>query len=287
VFFAPDGILPLFGFNKSIATIHDLSFLIYPETLKKGAYTFFNKNFLITIKKADIIVTVSKHSKADILKFYHPPEKKIKVIYNGVNNFFFNELTSDEKLNIQKKFSLNNPFIFYLGTIEPRKNLVSVIKAFNRISYNFTNLLLVIGGLGGWLTEEIESEVNFTNSKKKKIILTGNLTDSEYKFLLKKAEIFLYVPLYEGFGLPVLEAMASGCRVITSNTSSLPEITGDSCIKVTPGDIDSITQNIEILLNEDKKINKKAIQRAKSFSWSKSAEKHMQIIKDLIDRDIY
>jgi len=277
LFFAPDGILPIKGYKSSVVTIHDLAFLKFPQTLKKDASIFFKSNYQRAIQKADYIITGSEHSKNDILENYSLSDGKIHAIYHGVSEFFYEPINEILQKNFMNKFEISSPFIFYMGTLEPRKNLISVLNAFINVAGKYKDLLLVIGGVKGWLTKDFDEKLKQHSDLSDRIKLVGKLTDLEYKILLHNCEVFMYIPFYEGFGLPVLEAMAVGCRIITSDSSSLPEIVGDTCIKVSPTDLSALTEKLEQILLERKYLNKDAITRSKNFTWGISSAEHIRI----------
>ena len=285
--------------TKHILTVHDLSFLITPE------YFSFRKNFwhkFLDAKKmmaeADIIVAISENTKCDIIRLTGIDENKIKVIYDGIGAEFkpvgaqylarqFPEMQDASAQDIarlrevKEKYNLPEKFILYLGTIEPRKNISGLISAFEKIADKpeMQDYQLVIVGAGGWKNSEVYRAVK--NSKyKNRIKLIGYLENSEKIYYYNLCTIFCYPSFYEGFGLPVLEAMACGAPVITSNLSSLPEVAGDSALLIDPADENSISRAI-ITLASDEKLRElyssRGVERAKLFSWKKSAAEYLVI----------
>lgn len=257
--------------TKHLLLIHDLTFEFFPQylTLKQNAW-----HRLVSPKyqcnKAHKIFVPSENTKRDIIQQYEIDEKKVVVLYPGLSSAFG---TPENPVNIKIKYNLPENYILFLGTIEPRKNLISLLKAFD-ISYEkFRNLHLVIAGAPGWKNKDLFDEIK--NSKSKDNIHVLNYVSNEDKSeLYKHAKIFIYPSIYEGFGFPVLEALASGVPVITSNRSSLLEITKDTVYLVNPNVPVEISSGIETILNSKNKealINKGKL-LANEFQWEKTAE---------------
>lgn len=283
VCFAPDGFLPVWGFKKYVATIHDLAFLKYPATVTSRGLKMLKDYYGRSIAKSDKIITVSNCSKNDILKYYDVRESKVEVIYNGAAEVFFEKIAPAECLRLSSKFDVSEPYLFYYGTIEPRKNLIAVIKAFELVKERHETIQLMIAGKEGWLNTQFHETLEKSRWKNN-IKFLGPLSDLEIKFLLKNSLAFIYIPLYEGFGLPVVEAMACGANIITSSVSSIPEVVEDCGIVVQPEDIPEIVDAIFRLISESvdgRKSNLKAVERAKKFNWEDSAKRHLEIMNDL------
>jgi glycosyltransferase involved in cell wall biosynthesis len=292
--------------TKHILTIHDLSFLITQE------YFSARKNFWHKvldakkmIKSADTVIAISENTKRDIVRLTGIDENKIQVIYDGVGaefkpvgaQYFARKIpdmqdTSAQDIarlrEIKEKYNLPEKFILYLGTIEPRKNISGLISAFEQIAdkAEMREYQLVIVGAGGWKNFEIYRAVK--NSKfKDRIKLIGYIENYEKIYYYNLCSIFCYPSFYEGFGLPILEAMACGAPVITSNLSSMPEVAGDAALLIDPMDENSIKQGI-IALASDEKLRKlyssRGVERAKLFSWKKSAEKYLELFQSLSSR---
>ncbi|MBU4082610.1 glycosyltransferase family 4 protein [Patescibacteria group bacterium] len=266
---------------RKVITFHDLSFEHYPEFFSKRKRLW--QNFLMNAKreaeKADKIIAVSKSTKADLVNLYGVDERKIEVIYSGVSERF-REMSNVEKLErIKKKYNLPDKFILYFGTIEPRKNIVGIIKAFELLKKD-KSLKLVIAGTKGWLYKDIFKAAQ--NSKySQDIFFTGFVEDADKPFLYNLAELFVYPSFFEGFGFPPLEAMACGLPVIVSCNSSLPEVVGKAALMVDPANIDELAWAMEIALNDQelrKRIIAAGLEQAKKFSWRECAEKTMAVL---------
>jgi len=273
------------GKIKTVVTIHDLAFKIFPE-----CFTFQDRmklNFFTdtAIKRAEKLIAVSQSTKKDILKFYPKVKvEKIKVVYHGFDREVFSksvrDLASSEKIG---KFNLGEDYLLYVGAIQPRKNLGVLIEAFEAIKkkLNQQKLKLVLVGEVAWLSTEILEKV-----KKSKfasdIILTGRVDFGQLVEIYRQAKIFVFPSLYEGFGLPVLEAWASGVPVVVANNSSLTEI-GDEAVEKFDGQssVELIEKLTDLLDNEAKRqaLVAKGLARLDFFSWEKCAEETLKILK--------
>ncbi|HIP90277.1 MAG TPA: glycosyltransferase family 1 protein, partial [Candidatus Nanopusillus sp.] len=225
--------------TKFIITVHDLIPFIIPKEHTKIRVLIYKLLLPKTLRTVDKIISVSHHTRKDIIKYFKIPEDKIEVIYNGVDEKY-KPLSEEEINNIKEKYSINYPFILYVGTLEPRKNIPTLIKAYYKLKKQGLPHKLVITGKKGWKYRSIFKTINKLNLRKD-VIFTGYVPDEDLPTLYNAADLFVYPSLYEGFGLPPLEAMACGTPVITSNTSSLPEVVGDAGIMVDPYDVDGLS----------------------------------------------
>lgn len=271
---------PLFSPIPSIITIHDMTVFIFPH--KHEARNRLIQRFLLplVVRKAKKIIAVSQSTKQDIVRFFKIPEDKIRVIYEGIDPGFF--LIRDYGLidQVKKKHGILGEYILYVGTLEPRKNIVRLIKAFGALKkMGQIKHKLVIVGKKGWLFEDIFETINSLNLKEE-VIFTGYVPRNELNILYNAADLFVYPSLYEGFGFPPVEAMACGTPVVTSNNSSLPEVVGDAAIKVNPYKEREISEAIyEIISNKKKKeeLIKRGLERVKHFSWNRAAEETLEV----------
>lgn len=275
--------------GKVVTTVYDMTYKLYPETMNKRNLKRLNDDMQYSVNRADKIITISESSKKDIMKFLNVDEAKIEVVYCGVDyNRFNRSYTKDEEAEIREKYNLPENYILYMGTLEPRKNIESIIEAFNlfknKSALTNKDIKLVIAGKKGWLFESIFNLVDKLNLKDE-IIFTDYVDENDKPLIYNMASLFLFPSLYEGFGIPVLEAMASSAPVITSNVSSLPEVAGDAAMLVAPKDVASIAGYMnEILSNEllQKDLVKKGHEQAKKFTWEASAEKTYKIYKEIM-----
>lgn len=275
--------------GKVITTIHDMTYVLYPEIVEEKTMSRIKKGIEYSVNRADKIITVSESSKCDIIKYLKVPNDKIEVIYNGVEyNRFARDYNEEEKVKVKQKYSLPDNYILYMGTLEPRKNIESIVEAFKLFkeqSYlKEKDFKLVIAGKKGWMFESIFELVNKLNLQEN-VIFTDYVDEKDKPLIYNMAQLFVFPSIYEGFGIPVLEAMASSVPVITSNVSSLPEVAGDAAILVDPKDTLSIAKNIHDILSDenlkDELINKGHIQ-AQIFTWEASAEKLYEIYKSMM-----
>lgn len=271
--------------NKpSVATIHDLTIEKFPEMHTAQNRFFANKRHQRLAQSKSYFVAVSEHTKNDFIEYYQVESERIRVIHHGVAPYFNPQNTNDQLLT--KKYNLYRPYFLYLGTLEPRKNLIRLIKAFKEFKNDQQNQLeLVIAGKKGWQWKEIFTTVEKLQLQNELKFL-GYVAEQDKPALINGAEAFLYPSLYEGFGLPVLEAMACGKAVVTSKNSSLSEIAGDAAILVNPAKITELAAAMTTLIKQpDLKaaLAAKAIIQAKKFSWQKSAAAHLAFYRDILD----
>lgn len=285
----PAHVSPLVSSKKIILTIHDLAFKLLPKTFKLPNRIYLNNIVPVSIKKADKIIAVSKNTKKDIIEQYNIPSDKITVIYNGINNDYKVIDKSDIINKIKKKYNLSNEFILYLGTLEPRKNITNLIKAYSLYKSKLNNeIKLVIAGGKGWLYEDVFSLVE-EKQLEEDVVFTGYVDEEDIVPLYNAATLFVYPSLYEGFGLPPLEAMACGTPVITSNVSSLPEVVGDAAITVDPHNINKLSQAINRILDNENLQNEmiqKGIERSKKFTWEKTARETIKIYEKVLNQKL-
>lgn len=283
VLHSPNYITPLFklGF-KVIVTIHDLTFYLFPEKFTVTKRLLFKYMLPLFIKISDKIIAVSNNTKKDILKFFKISERKVIVTFESYPEYYtYNNDSNDQ--NILTKYGIGSKYLLFVGMIEPRKNILSILKSFKEIDSDL-ELDLVIAGKKGWYYKEIELylEKLLRIGIKNKIIFTGYVSEPELKYLYQNAFIFIYPSIYEGFGIPPLQAMACKVPVITSNLSSLPEVVGDAAIMVNPYDINKISEAIKTLyIDFDKRselVNKGVIQ-AKKFSLENFAKNTIDVYK--------
>ena len=282
----PDYLIPP-TLNKNIVlTIHDLAFLRFPEF----NFDWFIKKYTGEVKKnAQIskkIIADSKNTKNDIVRFFKIDPAKIEVVYLAADNLFKKLLEKEKDISVLKKYKIDKKYILSVGTIEPRKNFITLIEAFNLIKHNINNFdyKLVIAGQTGWKSEATY-EKREKSPYKEDILFIGRVPDQDLVQIYNQAELFVYPSLFEGFGLPPLEAMSCGLPVIASRTSSLKEVVGDAGILISPGDnIELQKQILYVLKNEEIKeeLKEKSLFRAKKFSWVDTAGRTLDIYNRII-----
>ncbi len=281
VFFAPAHYAPRFCPVPSVVTIHDLSFFYYPnEFRKKDLYQL--KNWTdYSIKRATKVISVSKTTKKDIRKFYDVDDSKISIIYNGFEKH--KGSTGSRNISLEQYEIEPKKFILFVGTLQPRKNITYLIKAFAKFRNANPHFKLVLVGKKGWLYDDIFAEVIRLNLEKS-VLFTGYLTDEEVIKLYKNAFCFVLPSLYEGFGIPVLEAMSNGCPVIASHSSSIPEIGADACLYIDPSDENDLLDKLNDLTHDTDlyaALIKKGYERIKHFSWEKCAKETLEVLTSI------
>ncbi len=271
---------------KYILTIHDLAI----QKIKNVGSLYNTIIQKIILKKSCInankIIAVSKSTKNDIIEQLNINENKIEVIYEGIYQNRPKALTDEQNIIIRNKFNLNNrKFIFFLSTIEPRKNLNTAIKAFEKYkSENNDNLVFVISGGKGWKNKDTFKLID-KSKYKSDIIVTGYITEEEKVFLFRNCEAYIYPSLYEGFGLPILEAMKNEAVVITTKVSSIPEVAGDAAVYLdSVYDYNNLCEIIKETINlsneEKQRYVDKGINRIKLFTWENCTNNTIKIIKE-------
>ena len=256
--------------------------VIPPNKYSIKKYFMYRALLPRTIKSADKIIAISHHTKNDIIQHFKIPEDKIKVIHLAANKNY-KPLQGDKINKIKQKYDLNCPFILYVGGLAPNKNVKRLIQAFYKLKKQGINHKLILTGVKRWKYKSIFETIEKLNLQKD-VIFTGYVPDEDLPALYNAADLFVYPSLYEGFGLPPLEAMACGTPVITSNTSSLPEVVGDAGIMVNPYDVDELANKMyEVLTNDGlgEELSKKGLERAKLFSWKKCAEEHLKVYEEV------
>lgn len=276
---------PVLSSVPSIITIYDMVLDIFPETM-------FWKNRLPlkllmkkSAKKAARVIAISESTKKDIIKYLGIEQEKINVIYPGVSREFSPQNKEYDK-NVLSKYNLSLGYILSVGTLEPRKNLIRLLNAYKMIVANEGSMpqLVIVGG-HGWLKEDINRVIDSLGLTEK-VILTGYVSDSDLPALYRSAKVFVYPSLYEGFGLPPLEAMACGTPVISSNTSSIPEVVGDAGLLVDPYRPDEIARAITIVLKDEELRNHlkhAGLIRSGLFSWDKTAQETIKLYQEVIE----
>jgi len=273
LFLSPDGYLPLSTDVKSVAVIHDLNFEHYPKDVPFRDRMYYHRFFPKFAEKASRIATVSEYSKRDIIQSYGIQESKIDVVYNGANLGFI-PLGEEEKRSVRQKYTGGSPFFIFIGSLHPRKNMARLFKAFDAfIEKNGAEMrLLIVGQKKNW-TSEIENAF-LAMKNKEYVVFTGRMPSEELHKVLASAFSLAYVPYFEGFGIPIMEAFYCGTPVITSNITSMPEISGDAACLVDPFSVESITYGLEKVYKDPvyrMDLIQKGNERKNIFTWDRSA----------------
>ena len=270
---------------SSVVTFHDMTFFLYPKY-----HTFFKRMYFPaamrkSARSADALISVSENTKKDIVQYLDVPDSKIHVVYHGVDNRFAPISDRGQLGAISQKYILPAEFILYVGVVEPRKNLISLLNVFHNLLKSFKNLRLVIAGQPGWGYNEVREIIAKLNLQDH-VQLTGFIPPEDLPAIYNLARLFVYPSLYEGFGLPVLEAMACGTPTITTSTSSLPEIIGDAGKLVPPNDDRALLEAMQNLLEDEReqsKLSKKGLKRAARFTWDRAARETCTVYRHVLE----
>jgi glycosyltransferase involved in cell wall biosynthesis len=285
VYHAPHYILPTGVRCRSVVTIHDCIHLMFPQYLpNRAAHAYARASMWAAARRSDRILTVSEASKRDILHFFNIPPEKIVVIYNAIDDHFGVAPADEDVARVRERYQLDHQFVLYVGNIKPHKNLVRLIEAFaelRRAGFDEVKLLII-----GDQISKLPALRRAVHSHKlhKHVRFLGYVSDQTLGILYRLAAAFVFPSLYEGFGLPPLEAMASGTPVVTSNVSSLPEIAGDAAVLVDPYDVDSIVDGMRQVLSDPARaaeLRRRGVARAREFSWPRSVEKTLQVYREI------
>jgi glycosyltransferase involved in cell wall biosynthesis len=286
LFHATDFVLPpTLPRTRTLLTVHDLSFVRVPETTSPNLKSYLDQVVPRSVKRASHILADSEATKNDLVELYGTLGDRITVLLSGINARF-NKISDVEcLLTTRKKYNLGTtPYILSIGTVQPRKNYGRLIQSLAHLRSSGYDINLVIAGGRGWLEDPIFENIR-ANKMENHVHFIGFADEADLPALYSAAHCFAFPSLYEGFGLPVLEAMACGTPVITSNVSSLPEVAGDAAIMINPYDVDALTHALQQLLDDAalyQTLIKKGFERAKLFSWEKSAMQLSEIYTRLL-----
>ena len=287
IYHGPDFALPpLNGKLRKVVTVHDLSFLEHPEYAVPSLAAYLQKVVPEAVAAADVVAAVSQATGRSLIEHFQTPREKITVVPNGVAPYY-RRITDAVILGATRhKFGLRHPLVLGVGTLEPRKNHLGLIKAFSQAQKKKKGpAMLALAGGKGWLYEETRQVVAELRLEHK-VRFLGRVSDLELITLYSMADVFAFPSFFEGFGIPPLEAMACGAPVITSNTSSLPEVVGDAALLVDPYDVNALAHAIMRLLEDTalrEELRQKGYQRAQRYSWSASASKMLSVYQKLYD----
>src|SRR5579864_2884027 len=287
IYHGPDFALPpLNGKLRKVVTVHDLSFIEHPEYAVPSLAAYLKKIVPDAVASADVVASVSQTTSRSLIQHFKTPPEKIVIIPNGVAPHY-RRITDPVLLGATRhKYGLKYPLILGVGTLEPRKNHLGLIRAFAQAQKKKKGpAMLALAGGKGWLYEEtkqVVAELKLEN----KIRFLGHVSDLELITLYSMADVFAFPSFFEGFGIPPLEAMACGAPVITSNTSSLPEVVGDAALLVDPHDVSALGHAIMRLLEDEQlreELRQKGFRRVQHYTWSASASKMLSIYQKLYD----
>jgi glycosyltransferase involved in cell wall biosynthesis len=280
IFFTPAHVIPYSYHGPSVATVHDLGFLHYPEAHSRSQLRYLRWSTEHNAKRARRVIADSEATKVDLLHYYHIPAGQVEVIYPGIDPDLRPESDQGIISAVLEKYGVSAPYLLYLGTIQPRKNLIRLIDAYLGTR---TEHQLVLAGKLGWLSEPIISHVEGLDADdRKRIRVPGYIAREDKNALITAAGALVFPSLYEGFGFPLIEANACGTPVLASNSSSLPEIAGDAALLVDPLSEGAIRDGIERIVSDEPLRNglvQAGLKNARRFSWETAAEQTLAVLE--------
>ncbi|TET83266.1 glycosyltransferase family 1 protein [candidate division TA06 bacterium] len=275
---------------KIVVTVHDIAFERFPDLFTKEILNLYQKQMKMVTARADALITVSQTTKDDLIKIYGLDEDRIYVVQHGVEESFKSVKGSATLTEMRQKYNLPEEFVLHVGTIEPRKNQVRLIQAFQLMSERLPNgPSLVICGKKGWMCDEVFDTARRSRLRGK-ILFTGYVGDHDLPYLYKLARAVAYPSLYEGFGLPVIEAMACGRPVLTSNRAAMAEVACDAALLVNPEDVEEIADGLYNLIS-DRELRKRLVvsglRRASSFTWERAAKSTLAVYEKTVKGEVF
>jgi glycosyltransferase involved in cell wall biosynthesis len=289
LFHSPDFLLPPVLRARTVLTVHDLSFVRVPEYAHPAVHDYLVQSVPRSARRADLILAVSAATQRDVIELLGVPEERVQVIYEGVDDRFRPVEDEEVLAAVRRRYDLERPFILGLGTLEPRKNFSGLVEAFVRLRQcRHLEHELVIVGRRGWLYEPIFERVRALGAERQ-VRFLGFAADEDLPGIYTLASCLAYPSFYEGFGLPVLEAMACGTPVVTSRTSSLPEVAGSAAILVDPGDVDNLVDALDRVLFDDvlrAELRAAGQERAQRFTWERAAQELVATYRSVAGRAV-
>ncbi|MGB7622987.1 MAG: glycosyltransferase family 1 protein [Terriglobia bacterium] len=276
-------VAPLLERSRLVFTLFDTTIYLFPELHTRANYNLVNRALHQAARHAAAIIAISEQSRRDFQRFLHVPDDRITVIYGAADERFHPEIPREEIERVKRAHGIDGDYILSVGTTEPRKNILRLVSAFRALEQRGLKHKLVIVGERGWLSDPLYEFVE-RERLKDRVLFTGYVNDQDLPPLYAGATVFAFPSLYEGFGLPVVEAMACGAPTITSNRSSLPEVAGDAALLVDPENEAEIQGALKRLLEDEplrKELSKRAIEQSRKFSWEQSARETLKVYKKI------
>ncbi len=282
--FVPAHVLPIVHPRRSVVTVHDLGYLYYPEAHRLLDRLYLDLSTRYNARAATHLIADSLATKRDLVERYGVEPDKITVVYPGYDDATFQPVRDEEAIAaVNAKYDIAGDYVLFVGTLQPRKNLVRLIEAFSNIQYPISSLQLVTVGKKGWLYQEIFRRVEELGLEKR-VIFTGYVAEDDLPTLLSGARLSVFPSLYEGFGLPVLEAMACGTPVVCSDASSLPEVAGDAALLVDPLDVGDLAAALERVLRDEAlraELVRRGFEQVRKFSWERCARETLGVLESV------
>jgi glycosyltransferase involved in cell wall biosynthesis len=265
-----------------VVTVHDLGYLHYPEAHRLLDRFYLDLSTRYNARAATHLIADSAATKRDLIERYGIGPSKITVVYPGYDVAIFQPVKDEGIIEaVKARYDIIGDYILFVGTLQPRKNLTRLIEAFSNIRYPISNIQLVIAGKKGWLYEQIFRQVKELGLEGE-VVFTGYVPAGDLPALLSGARLFVFPSLYEGFGLPVLEAMSCGTPVVCSNASSLPEVAGDAAVLVDPLDVEDLAMAMERVLSDEElraELIERGFEQARKFSWERCARETLDVLE--------
>lgn len=283
LFHATNYFLPPVKKCRRIVTIYDLVFIRYPELCSPKIVGPFCRSVIRFAHEADAVVTCSESTKQELMEIADIPSERIFVAYGGVEENLPFPPRDEAAALLQERYGVQAPFLLYVGTLEPRKNVIGLLEAFFRVAADFPHSLALVGGVG-WKAEVFFDRLR-RSPYRERVIMPGYVSAEDLPLFYAAAELFIFPSFYEGFGLPVIEAFSAGCPVIASNRSSLPEVVGDAGVLVDPEDYESLAAAIRSVLSDEvlrKTLGEKGKARARQFTWAQSTQTLLQAYRKVV-----
>jgi glycosyltransferase involved in cell wall biosynthesis len=271
--------------KKLVVTIYDLTVFTHPECHQKGNIDFCAKGIRDSLLYADKVIAISEHTKKDLMEILNAPSDMISVTQLAAGSDYYEVKDLATIRQAKEKYGLPEEYVLFVGSLEPRKNIKGLLKAYSAIPVKLRkDFPLVIAGGKGWLNSDIPALVDGLDIKES-VRFTGYIDGNDISAVYSGASVFAYPSLYEGFGLPILEAMSCGAPVITSNTSSMPEVAGDAALLVDPLNADELAFALETVLEKEDlraDMRKKGLARASQFSWDRCAHETLEVYRKVM-----
>lgn len=287
----PNGIAPFLGPSggaRRVVTIHDACAYVHPKEHNRLDNWRYRVLLPRAARNANLVLTDSAHSQQDLARYLGVSPTRSRVVACGVSSRFRPVPAGEERRAVLACYGISEPYILYVGAVNARKNIVRLLEAYARLRLRFPRISLVVAGKRQWQTAEIDRAFGQL-TRQGQIHFIGYVNDSDLPALYSAAEVFVFPSLYEGFGLPVLEAMACGTPVIASRSSSIPEVVGDAAILVDPIDVDSIAAGIERALCDPAMaatLRSHGVARARAFSWERAARETLELYQRVLNNDL-
>lgn len=285
LFFTPAHVIPLSYFGPSVATVHDLGYRYYPGAHTRFQVAYLNWSTLHNARRSRRILADSQATRDDLVRIYHIPPEKIAVVYPGVDPELGPVRDPEALASVLARYTITGPYMLYLGTIQPRKNLVRLIAAYGA---SHVEESLVLAGKAGWLSQPVlDAIARLPLEVQARIRITGFVDEADKAALLSGATALLYPSLYEGFGFPVLEAQACGTPVLCADSSSLPEVAGEGALLVNAADSEAIRAGIQ-RLSQDRALRDQLVaaglRNVQRFSWQQTAQDVLAVLEEAARR---